>query len=253
MSYFYFSLWGKISYLYPVVIIATFKPKAKPKTTTTPAGQPAPKPKPTMAKLAKEMYFDLFLAKFSYFIEILSQVLMVVLPSPGNGVLRLHGQGGSPYSQGLFIAASSLHGFGAGSTPALQSLALCIIQSQSLANTKSGGNSNQDIGIGELFGALSVLAAIGQMVLGPLLFGIVYTNTVASYPKTIFILATGLLFVSIVLLYLIRPDAGDIKGKRKRIRALAEDRRGRSRVSKDLRIGTSSDDGSSSVTSADSV
>ena len=239
---------GSISHLFTVVIIATFKPKAKWKATT-PAGEPAPKSKPTMAKLAKEMYFDLFLARFSYFIEILSQVLMVVLPPPQSGVHRLHGQGaGSLYSQSLFLAASSLHGLGAGSTPALQSLALCIIQSQSLANANASGSSNQDIGIGELFGALSVLAAIGQMVLGPLLFGVVYSNTVATFPRAVFTVATGLLFISLVLLYLIRPDAGDIKGKRKRIRALAEERRGRSRVSKDLRVGSPTDDETSSTT-----
>lgn len=194
------------------------------------------------------MYFDLFLARFSYLIEIVSQILMVLLPSPTSGTLRLFGQdAGSPYSQSLFIVASSLHGLGAGSTPALQSLALCIIQSQSLANANAGGSSTQDVGIGELFGAISVLAAIGQMILGPLLFGVVYSSTVAAFPKAIFTLAAGLLLASLVLIYMIRPDAGDIKGKRKRVRALAEERRGRSRVSKDLRVGPSTDDGESSM------
>jgi len=150
----------------------------------------------------------------------------------------------------MFVAASSLSSFGSGVVPALQSLALCVLQSRSLANAGAGGNE-EDVGIGRLFGALAVLQAVGQMILGPLLFGLVYSTTVATLPKAIFITAAGICVVSILLVFMIRLDVG-AKGKRTRARAEVEIERGRSRVSKDLRVyvpeseGEASGSGSSS-------
>lgn len=54
---------------------------------------------------------------------------------------------------------------GAGVVPAIQSLALCIVQARSLLAAEAG-QPTVDAGTGTLFGALAVLQASGQMVLG---------------------------------------------------------------------------------------
>ena len=74
-----------------------------------------------------------------------------------------------------------------------------------------------------------------------MLFGLVYSGTVAKYPKAIFVTAAGLLLGSLTMMISMRvfirwksdrPVVGT-KGKKK----AREDDRGRSRVSKDLRGG----------------
>lgn len=68
-----------------------------------------------------------------------------------------------------------------------------------------------------------------------MLFGLVYSATVAQHPKAIFILAAALLLTAIALLSLVRPQAQGAKVKRgNAVRAEVEIERGRSRVSKDL-------------------
>lgn len=176
------------------------------------------------------MDFDLFLARLCFVLDILSHTFVVLSPSP---ISTIHALAKS-HSQFMFVAASSLSSFGSGVVPAVQSLALCILRSRSLANVRAGGKE-EDVGIGRLFGALSVLQAVGQMILGPMLFGVVYSGTVATFPKAIFATAAGICFVALTLVSLIRPDAG-AKGKRKRVGVEVEIERGRSRVSKDLRV-----------------
>jgi hypothetical protein len=67
--------------------------------------------------------------------------------------------------------------------------------------------------------------------LQPLLFGIVYSVTVATIPKAVFIFSAAILTLSLLLICLVRP----LKVKRRRMYGEVE--RGRSRVSKDLRGG----------------
>jgi hypothetical protein len=182
------------------------------------------------------MYFDLFLTRLSFILDITSHTFVALFPSPPAQIHALSKRSGS-YSQIMFVAASSLSSFGSGVMPAVQSLALCVMQSRSLANASAGG-TKEDVGIGRLFGALAVLQAVGQMILGPMLFGLIYSATVAEFPKAIFTTAAGILVVSLALVFMIRPNVG-AKGKRKRARAEVEIERGRSRVSKDLRVGVS--------------
>ncbi|CDO77818.1 hypothetical protein BN946_scf184722.g10 [Trametes cinnabarina] len=197
-------------------LIATFKPKPKQvKSGAASIAQPKKPAKQTPGALAKEMRFDLSLIRGSLLIDLLSHSTVALSPSHA--------------SQALFIGATSLSSFGAGLVPAMNSLALCIMQSRDEDDT------------GKLFGAFSVLQAVGQMVLGPALFGLIYTQTVAKFPKAIFAVAGGILVVSLAVLCLVRPDAG-LKGGRKPKRSVAggvdddvEQRRGRSRANKDLR------------------
>jgi hypothetical protein len=74
-----------------------------------------------------------------------------------------------------------------------------------------------------------------------MLFGLVYSGTVAAFPKTVFIMAGGILVCSLMLVMLVRgpvmprPGGAVIRGKGKKKSRDVE--RGRSRVSKDLRGG----------------
>ena len=82
-----------------------------------------------------------------------------------------------------------------------------------------------------------------------MLFGLIYSGTVATLPKTMFMIAAGILVGSLALMFLVKPAFGEryagknamgngngkIAKKAKRVR---REERGRSRVSKDLRKGT---------------
>ena len=75
------------------------------------------------------------------------------------------------------------------------------------------------------------------------MFGIIYSSTVATFPKTIFAVAGGLVFVSLIVFILLRPDAmlkPRKQGKRTgpglaALEARLDIPRGRSRKSKDIR------------------
>jgi len=195
-------------------IITTFKPKPKPKPS---GGAPG---KPTRAHLRREIVFDLFLSRLSMAIDIVANVFVVLTPMPALGHTRGRVSTMDQRSQGLFVLATTMGSLGSGSVPAMQSLALCILQVRAL-----DGEGEQ--GVGELFGALAVLQAVGQMILGPMIFGLIYSGTVAGFPKGIFATSIGLVVGSLVLMLLVR---GPGKGKRK------ARERGRSRVKKDLRV-----------------
>ncbi|KAJ7475891.1 major facilitator superfamily domain-containing protein [Mycena latifolia] len=228
------------------LIISTFKPKSKlPKNKGL---TKATKPKPTKSHIAQEIKFDLGLSRLSFCIEIVANLSVVFAPSPE---YKMHSQmmknlgsasaAGSQFqsSQAMFVLASWVQCLGSGLVPAMQSLALCIIQARSLL-AADAGQPTVDAGTGALFGALAVLQATGQMVLGPLLFGLVYSGTVAAFPKAVFVTAIGILFASLTAILLVRSPLSEIRGKaavrrRRRMSTLEEEQRGRSRVSKDLR------------------
>lgn len=126
---------------YIVVIISTFKPKRKPTNTTLQAGNAV---KPNAITLAKEMRFDISLIRGSLLIDLFSHSVVAFAATDA----------GPAAGQALFVGATSMNAFGAGLVPAVNSLALCILQSRGETDT------------GKLFGAFSVLQAVGQMILG---------------------------------------------------------------------------------------
>lgn len=142
------------------------------------------KPKPTLAQLGHEISFDLILTRCSLLIDVLSHSLVAILPAPVNAtdiqatMYALGTQGDAAFnrSQALFVCASSLNGMGSGAVPAIHSLALCMIQVRAL-NARAlgpdgqpvaveGAREHEEEGTGALFGALAVLQAVGQMILG---------------------------------------------------------------------------------------
>ncbi|KAF4571304.1 hypothetical protein EYR36_008633 [Pleurotus pulmonarius] len=224
-------------------------PPTKQIPKSTPSKSKSGKPKLTKAHLAREMRFDMSLCRASLMLDILSNVLVMVSPSPAYNVHALTSGSGSQaeaHSQALFVMASSLTSFGCGFMPAVQSLALCILQARALhseenadvsANGLPASTPGASPAAGKLFGALAVLQAVGQMILGPLIFGLIYSGTVATYPKAVFNTAAGILILAIVAIFLVQPLLGASKGKKaRRDSAEIEVERGRSRVPKDLRM-----------------
>ena len=70
-----------------------------------------------------------------------------------------------------------------------------------------------------------------------MLFGLIYGLTVAQYPKTIFIVAGGILFFAFVAVNLIRSNSTYRPKQQQKRTAPSRDQeieRGRSRVSKDI-------------------
>ncbi|KAG1729637.1 major facilitator superfamily domain-containing protein [Suillus paluster] len=239
-------------------LLSKFKPVcAAVSSITTPANPAAPKskPKPTKSHLFSEMQFDLRVVRYSMFIDFLSHALVVIAPLPSRAVNEAW------WSQFMFVGATSLACAGAGVMPGVQSLALCTLQGRALVTkevaVRAGEAQEHDDDVelepGKLFGALAVLQAVGQTILGPMLFGVIYSSTVASFPKAMFATAGGLVLLSIALTILIRPDVSLSVMKRKKVQAKGktvvrphgvkpkrrhqEENRGRSRVSKDLRGG----------------
>ncbi|KAH7919506.1 hypothetical protein BV22DRAFT_1040811 [Leucogyrophana mollusca] len=243
-------------------VLTTFKPVRAAITGTAPTNTtPNAKPKPTKSHLLAEMRFDLRVIRCSLVLDMLSHALVVLAPLPSRN------PSATWWSQFMFVGATSLACVGAGVMPAVQSLALCTLQGRGIA-AKEAARSMHDrqplregevrvamsegpepeLEPGKLFGALAVLQAVGQTILGPMLFGLIYSSTVGSMPKAIFATAGGLVLVAIALTVFIRPDVsvaarrtdkpvggkGSVaKGKKKQ----REEVRGRSRVSKDLRGG----------------
>ncbi|KAI3600040.1 hypothetical protein WG66_011111 [Moniliophthora roreri] len=127
-------------------------------------------------------HFDLNLARVSLGVEIISYTCM-----------------GLTSNALAFVGFGVMGALGIGFSPAIQALAMDLY-------TKSGGTET-----GKLFGALSVLQA--SQILGPAMYGLIYMNTVASYPRTIFFVSVATIFISVVALSLVRlPDTqGEMK------------------------------------------
>ncbi|KAF9485211.1 MFS general substrate transporter [Pholiota conissans] len=217
------------------------------------------KPKATRAQLGHEIGFDLVLTRCSLLIDVISHSLVAILPAPINTAdvrakfMALATPGDSAFnsSQAMFVVASSLNGMGSGAVPAIQSLALCIMQVRALNARSVGANgqpsgaseeAHEEEGTGALFGALAVLQAVGQMILGPLLFGLIYSGTVGTFPKAVFVVAAGIMVFALTMMMFVRnpvhmPSSSRSPGKQRRRRENGDVERGRSRVSKDLRGG----------------
>jgi hypothetical protein len=225
------SLLKKIS---PVVISTFFKPFPRIPSTSL-AQLPSSLAR---AHLARSITSDLGIVRASIFLDIVSHTLVGLHVSS------------SPL---FFTGVTSISALAAGSMPALQSLAICILQ-----RSRQGSPE-----IGALFGGLSMLTALGQILgvspffithplicsdspmpcllnLQPLMFGIVYSTTVARFPEAVFALAAALVLVAFVTTSFIRTEAPHVrKGKApavapRRPVLIPERERGRSRTVKHI-------------------
>jgi len=166
--------------------------------------------------LAREMHFDVLIAKVSLILDALSHLLVVVV---------------APAQEALFIVASYMTSFGGGINPSLQSLALSLSQTHNMGLDSEEGSGGEKLVTGEVLGAVSFLMALGAWIGGPLLFGLTYSATVAYAPKTIYGIGAVLCCVAFLSLSFVHPLRRlklDIHDREQRLR-------GRSRSSKDLR------------------
>ena len=77
-----------------------------------------------------------------------------------------------------------------------------------------------------------------------MIFGLVYSETVAKFPKAVFAVAAALLVLSLTMVLCVRnPIQPAYPGRSKKSRQGQDIERGRSRVSKDLRGGAIGDYG----------
>lgn len=132
----------------------------------------------TRKTIKKEIHsplFDLNLARASLLGDIVSYASMGLTQSPL-----------------LFGLSSGFGALGVGFNPAVQSVALALY-------ARRGG-----IETGKLFGALSLIQAISSQILAPFIYGIVYVNTVAIYPRMVFFVSVAALSTSYCLLSLVR-------------------------------------------------
>jgi len=155
------------------VVIKLLKPKPPPAQSSL--GADPSQPQPPSTKEHHSPSFDLNLARVSIFIDLTCYTLLGFAPTPV-----------------AFTLSTLVASFGAGSSPALQSVALELYSRRGEKET------------GRLFGAMSVLQALSSQIIGPAVFGFTYIGTVAVFPPAIFFLSTGIVLVSFVLLSLVR-------------------------------------------------
>ncbi|KAG6885884.1 hypothetical protein C0993_008403 [Termitomyces sp. T159_Od127] len=157
--------------------------KPRPRNIKNPEAErllPGPSQK-VLNKVPHSTAFDLGLARVSLFVEAVSYTLMALAPT-----------------ELAFTGFSVMASLGAGLNPALQSVSLALYR-------RRGGTES-----GRLFGALSVLQALSSQLVSPAMYGLVYTKTVATFPRAIFILLMTTIVCSFVLLTSVRLPKPDV-------------------------------------------
>ena len=125
-----------------IVIISVFKGHK----TTNKQGKKGKK-----VSLAEEVAFDLALSRASFILDIISHTLVSLSSTDPTNAAQL-----------FFVGFTVLSSFGSGAHPAVQSLALCVLQSRNKDSQNSAGTTST----GSLFGAMALLQSSGQMILG---------------------------------------------------------------------------------------
>ncbi|KAF9218282.1 MFS general substrate transporter [Gyrodon lividus] len=126
--------------------------------------------------------FDLALARISLALDVISFIIMTIATTGA-----------------LFTFGTAIGSFGSGFSPAAQALAFEIY-------SKRGGQGRGEAG--RLFGALSVLQALGSQIIGPAMYGFVYFNTVATFPQALLVTSVLTTSLALVLLAFVRIPSG---------------------------------------------
>lgn len=94
----------------------------------------------------------------------------------------------------LFVLLSILLTFSSGHSPAANSLALTLV-----------GDSRQS---GRLFGGIAVIQALGASLVGPLMYGGLFSATVGTFAEAIFVMAAVGQFMAFMLFMCVRLPEG---------------------------------------------
>lgn len=132
---------------------------------------------PTKVKQRRPAILDLYTIRLSLLFEALMFCILALGVSPE-----------------LFVVLSILLTFSSGHSPAANSLALTLV-----------GDSRQS---GRLFGGIAVIQALGASLVGPLMYGGLFSATVATFAEGIFVMAACGQFVAFVLFMCVRLPEG---------------------------------------------
>jgi len=117
--------------------------------------------------------FDLTIIRYSLMVDIFAYIGMSILvPAP------------------IFVILTCIVTFGSCTSPASNSLALNMV------------DSSRDAG--RLFGGLAVVSAMSTTFFGPLLFALVFSNTVGTYAPTVFAVAAGVVMIAQMILIFVK-------------------------------------------------
>ncbi|KAH0827047.1 major facilitator superfamily domain-containing protein [Lanmaoa asiatica] len=95
----------------------------------------------------------------------------------------------------LFVLASTIGLFASGFSPAAHALSLDIY-----TNRRSQNRGE----VGKLFGALNVIQAFAGQIVSPVLYGFVYSNTVATFPQAIIVMSMCTTLLAVTSLSFVR-------------------------------------------------
>jgi len=124
-----------------------------------------------------ELRFDITLAAVQFSADIFANTLVLIGPA---------------YSVPSFVTFMTIAVFASGAMPVMNSVGASLLHSLG-----RGGAS------GQLYGAMSVIAAIMHTI-QPFMFSSLYGDTVASFPKAIFLLAAALVAGCVAFLFFLR-------------------------------------------------
>ncbi|KAI0305500.1 major facilitator superfamily domain-containing protein [Multifurca ochricompacta] len=139
----------------------------------------APTKHASPAHLASAIRFDRRIAALSLFTDATANAFVAISPAS---------------SQPLFVLLTSLNALTSGGHPALQSLGAVSLRAM--------GKGNE---VGLVFGALGLVNAVSHIV-APGIYAAIYSATVATFPKAMFVISAGLLYITVVLLSRVRPN-----------------------------------------------
>lgn len=175
------------------------------------------RPRPSRGRLGvslrRELNFDLSLVRVSILLDFLSHTLVILSPSN---------------SQTWFILSTTLTSLGSTSMPSYSSTVLGYARYRAAQGEQQ--ESEEEVGV--LFGALAVLQSLGQTIIGPIMFGVVYSLTVSTYPRGVFVLACACAGTALMLMCIARPRKRLILVNSRRDPRIRD--RGRSWMPKDI-------------------
>jgi len=178
---------GVVRALYLIVILPTaikfFHPDARSNRESRGASINNPSQSSRPRGLPHDPAFDLAIARVSLLLELCHYFIATISTNVT-----------------IWISATVIGSFGGGFSPSLQALATELFNHR---ETAIHGDERAGENYGQLFGALGVIQAFCSQMLGPVLFGAVFVNTIEVYPKGIFVtsgitVVAGLIFLSLV-------------------------------------------------------
>ena len=132
-----------------IAFIRVLKPTPILNRTTRVVAKSKKRAEPTPRALLSEIKSDLVVAKVAAALDLLSHLLVVLAASS---------------SEGLFVVFSMISSLGSGMQPAVQSVALCTLHLREITQGQEARNKGGKE-IGKLFGAFSILQAVGSTIL----------------------------------------------------------------------------------------